>query len=195
MNRWIHEQAAPGGESPAEDPVPAKAAPPSPAEVEDARARRTYIKLAIALGLMGLVAVALPLFIAQSRQAGPMREVRAEGFHMRYIAPLYGKKLAVDYYIGTGSDGRCLVANRLAWWDTGLCEIRLRQIRAGDCNAVPGYNDEHCRAMPLGAAPARETAGAQAHAGMEPGVEAERRAVRILFLVREGETTTASELP
>lgn len=190
MNRWMHEQAAPGGDAPAAFPVPAPPAPPpSPAEIDAAREERIALKLALALGLMGLVTVAVPLYIAQSRQSasGPAREVQAQGFHMRYTAPLGSKKVPVDYYIGTGSDGRCHIADRQADWDTGLCEVRLRQISADGCNAVPLHNDEHCRAMMLGASPGQARAREQAGA--------ERRAARIMFLVREGARTTASELP
>jgi len=209
MNRWANEQARPGGAEHAATPASAgstadpPAEPPSQAQQDAARAEQAELWLGLFLGVAMLLAVALPINFPQLFRGapGPLRKIEAEGFHMRYTGPSYLKVRRMDYYIGAGPDGQCHVSGSLMNWDSGLCEIRLRQIRAGDCNAVPTYDDEHCRAMPLGAAPTRERSGtpaqahAQAQAGLEPGAEPERRPVRILFLVREGETTTASELP
>jgi len=141
------------------------------------RAENARLIFHLVLGIGCLIAIAIPINFLRS-PAGPVTEVQAQGYFVSYVAPVGGKKFHADIYIGTGSDGKCHVANQPSAWDTGLCAVRLRQIEAMDCNAVPDHNDEHCQALPL-----------------RPGVEGERRPVRIEFLVTEGRSTSARELP
>jgi len=153
---------------------PAPALTGAALDAERAEDARLIFYLVLAIGC--LIAVAIPTIFLRS-PAGPVTAVHAQGYFVSYVAPVGGKKFHANIYIGMGSDGKCHVANQPSSWDTGLCAARLRQIEAMNCNAAPEHNDEHCQALPL-----------------RPGIEGERRPVRIEFLVTEGRSTSAREL-
>ena len=149
-----------------------------PQSLTDAeRAENAHVLFAILLGIGVCLAIAVPINFLHL-PATPLRRVESRGYFLSYVAPIGGKTPHANIYIGRGSDGRCHVANEPVSWDIGLCDVRLRQIEAMDCNAVPQFNDEHCQAMPLRAS-----------------IVGVRRPVHLEFIIGGGEPTTVVELP
>jgi len=168
-----------GGRTPIGTAKRAPVIPPllSGATLDAARAENAPLIFRLLLAIACFVAIAIPIHFLHGH-IGPVVEVEGKGYFLSYVAPIGGKTHRANLYIGRGSDGKCHVANQPGAWDIGLCAVRLRQIEARDCNAVPEYNDEHCRAMPLRA-----------------GTKGELRPAHVIFLVAEGLPTDARELP
>lgn len=96
--------------------------------------------------------MALPPLIERLLPPGPVMAVLIEGYHLNYRPTLHscGRRPclgSVDYYMGLAADGHCHTALYPNDWDPGMCAIRLRQIEANDCRAVPVNDDSFCHQM------------------------------------------------
>jgi hypothetical protein len=113
--------------------------------------------IGLAIGLPWLIMLAVMVFSASGnskRQPGPVTETTIEGYRLDYRPTLHRCGNAggqctgsTEYYMGLAADGSCHTVLYPADWDAGMCAIRLRQIEANDCRAVPDNDDAFCRQM------------------------------------------------